>query len=520
MTDRRRVLAHSMHSLNGLSEGDEPSSLSAYEEQLPLLKPVSSSAASRCCFYFPRRYILVSLGFFACLNAYAIRTLLSVAILPMSEEFEWKSSQKGIILSSFFAGYILTQFPGGYLASRFGAKHVLAFGLFATATITILTPEAARLSWYLLVVMRVLAGFAQGITFPSLQAIFGVWAPPKERAIMTSMTYAGVPIGTCLAIGGGGLLADTDFLGGWPSIFYLFGGIGLLWVPAWLYFISSTPTLHPTISIEEREYLNAELPPREKSMSLMDVPWKDIFTCRAYWAGFLTSVANAWSFYTLLTWLPTYFENVLGTSVRTTGFLTIAPNMAQTIISVATGILADKILQRGWLGVTAVRKLSLTIASTISAATLVACGFSESFPVVLTLMTISVGAIGINAAGSSVNNLDIAPNYAGVLGGITNTAATVPGILSPTITGLILGEKETADVSRWRIVFYIAAGFYVAGMVVWWMWASGKQQIPRPTTTKDTKTEPTTREATAIIVTAEPLFLSIQGTDAYASEEV
>jgi hypothetical protein len=41
----------------------------------------------------------------------------------------------------------------------------------------------------------------------------------------------------------------------------------------------------------------------------------------------------------------------------------------------------------------------------------------------------------------SVNHLDIAPQYASVLMGLSNTFATLPGMISPALTGLIVQNK-------------------------------------------------------------------------------
>lgn len=41
----------------------------------------------------------------------------------------------------------------------------------------------------------------------------------------------------------------------------------------------------------------------------------------------------------------------------------------------------------------------------------------------------------------SVNHLDIAPQFASVLMGISNTVATLPGIISPILTGRIVRHK-------------------------------------------------------------------------------
>jgi ACS family sodium-dependent inorganic phosphate cotransporter len=41
----------------------------------------------------------------------------------------------------------------------------------------------------------------------------------------------------------------------------------------------------------------------------------------------------------------------------------------------------------------------------------------------------------------SVNHLDIAPQHAGVLMGLSNCVATLPGILSPIVTGFVVQNK-------------------------------------------------------------------------------
>ena len=48
-------------------------------------------------------------------------------------------------------------------------------------------------------------------------------------------------------------------------------------------------------------------------------------------------------------------------------------------------------------------------------------------------LTFSVGLSGMAAAGFNINHVDIAPQYAGVLMGITNLAATIPGIIGPLV---------------------------------------------------------------------------------------
>ena len=61
------------------------------------------------------RYTMVSLCALATFICYIDRVNISVAIIPMAEEFGWDQGTRGLILSSFFVGYLLTQIAGGWL---------------------------------------------------------------------------------------------------------------------------------------------------------------------------------------------------------------------------------------------------------------------------------------------------------------------------------------------------------------------------------------------------------------------
>ena len=65
----------------------------------------------------------------------------------------------GQVLGSFFYGYILTQIPGGLLAQKIGGRWVFGVGIMMTGVLTLLTPLAASVNVWFLVVVRALEGF-------------------------------------------------------------------------------------------------------------------------------------------------------------------------------------------------------------------------------------------------------------------------------------------------------------------------------------------------------------------------
>ena len=58
-----------------------------------------------------------------------------------------------------------------------------------------------------------------------MHSMWGRWAPPVERSFLISLNYAGSQFGTVISQPISGILCSTDFLGGWPSVFYLFGNV-------------------------------------------------------------------------------------------------------------------------------------------------------------------------------------------------------------------------------------------------------------------------------------------------------
>lgn len=56
-----------------------------------------------------------------------------------------------------------------------------------------------------------------------------------------------------------GLLAEYGFDGGWPSIFYVFGVVGVIWSIAFIWLVHEDPSSHPTIDEKEKKYILSSL---------------------------------------------------------------------------------------------------------------------------------------------------------------------------------------------------------------------------------------------------------------------
>ncbi|KAK3802944.1 hypothetical protein RRG08_051700 [Elysia crispata] len=385
-------------------------------------------------------------------------------------EFHWDEATQGNILGAFFYGYMVSQIPGGWLATRYGGKRVFGLGVLCTSVLTLLTPLAARTSLYLLIALRVVEGIGEGVTFPAMHSMYGLWAPVFERSKLVVFAYAGSDIGTVISLPISGVLCDSDIAGGWPSVFYLFGTLGVLWTICWMVFVHDSPASHPRISEVERTYIEGSI---GKVTNHSRPPWGKIFTSSAVWAIVAAHVASNWGLYVFLTCLPTYMKEILKFDIETNASLSAIPYALSWVIKSLSGPMADFVRRNGYLSTKNTRKLFNSLGSFLPAGLVLLVGVvgCNHVTAVLTL-TLCVGTSGFAGAGYSVNHLDISPRFCGILLAITNAFGTIPGFVSPLLVGFLTNNNQTRG--QWQIVFYISAAIYVVGASIFVFLAQGE----------------------------------------------
>jgi len=412
---------------------------------------------------WPRRYNVVMLSFVAVFICYIDRVNISVAIIPMAADLGWNMQTQGLVLSSFFIGYLLLQVAGGQLADRFGGKVVLAAGVLLWSLFTLLTPPAAMLGLGVLIATRILMGMGEAVTFPSIYSLYSRWVPLTERSRAVGLANSGIPLGTVFA------LVVTPYIVqayGWEWAFYLFGVLGAVWYLFWRRMVTALPAEHPDISPEELAVIDAGATPRA---STDKVPWKALMTSMPVWAIIVAHFCNNWSLYVLLSWLPTFVNKGLGVDYASVGWVTMIPHVASFLFLNVAGSVADRMIASG-MDVGRVRKIMQTIGFGGLAIALSIVGHVESAWMAIAVMTVGNALAAFVTGGFAVNHMDIAPKYAGTLMGITNTAGTIPGIIGVFVSGVILELTGS-----WALVFQVAAGLAVFGLVFFLLFASGKR---------------------------------------------
>ncbi|XP_065897728.1 sialin-like [Dysidea avara] len=497
-----------------MSSRDQDATRDVDSESVSLLSTIKSHKKKKLqwippCWYIDclpcikARYVLAFMLFLGICNVYALRVNLSVAIVQMTAKyphhgqrsFDWSNTEQGWVLASFFYGYIFTQLPGGWLATKFGGKYVFGIGVLVTSLLTLIIPQMAYLNLWALVACRFVIGFFEGVTFPAWNAMFGKWAPPLERTGMATIVLAGSIIGNIIAFPLSGVLCDTM---GWPWVFYCFGCAGVVWFVAWLFLVFDTPASHPRISPEEQHYIEVAIETEllKKSTSKdLPTPWKAIFTSPPFLGIIVGHFAGTWGFYTLITCLPTFLNQTLCLDIQKNGLYSAIPYMCMAVVSLSCGQVTDLLRQHKVVTTTVIRKINTTVSMIIPGIFLLLCGYYGSTTKwAIVFLSLAIGFIGFSGSGVSINNLDIAPKYAGILMGIANTIGTIPGFVGPQVAKFIAkkpsfetcndscndscNDPTTIEVYRqeWTLVFIIAAEVYVFGTIIYLLLGSGEKQ--------------------------------------------
>ena len=420
----------------------------------------------------PYRFKVVFLSFLAVFICYIDRVNISVAIIPMQEQFGWSESQVGIILGSFYFGYMITMILGGYLADKYGGKKVLGYALLIWSLFTIITPFFAYQGLWWLILIRILMGLGEGVTFPSWHAIYARWIPFQERTRAIGFTNSGIAAGTLFGFAVAALIIANY---SWEWVFYSFGLLGFFWYFFWNRIVTSFPEDNKLLSDEELHYIKTEAPSKESAPT---IPLLQLIRNAPFMAIAVATFCNNWSLYTFLSYLPKYVnapvaQGGMGIDLGSNVFIysILIPSLVAIFSLILGGFLADGLIKRGY-GLLNVRKSVNSIGFFGSALLLYLISLEDSLINVVILLSLINVCSGICAGGFGVNHADLGPKYTGSLVGIAGSIGMLAAIISPIAAGYILEITNS-----WSSIFYVCTFVLLFGGTFYLLFASVEKQF-------------------------------------------
>ncbi len=401
---------------------------------------------------WPEYYLVLLLLTAAVFISYIDRTTISVGAIAMQAQLGWSETDKGLVLSAFYVGYILLMLVTSALANRYGGWKVLGIAVLWWSLITALTPPAALVSFPALIAMRIALGLGEAAVFPASFNLIGRWVPPVRRTRAVALLTSAVPLSTVFALPMTGWLVHGF---GWPAPFYLFGALGLVWGVFWFTRVSGGHGPEETVD----------------SAAPAPIPWQRILRLLPVWAIIVNHFCYNWASYVLLAWLPSYLKSTFGVSLVNAGIYSAAPWLASFAMANAAGHAADRLLQAG-RSATFVRKLMQCTGLGLGALFLLTLPSAPSLGVAVALMCCATGSLALCASGFAANCLDVAPRHSDVLYGISNTVATLPGIIGVYLTGWLVDRSGS-----FAVPFYVTAAIALVGALMYLACATGERRI-------------------------------------------
>ena len=387
-----------------------------------------------------RPWGVVLLLFLAMALGYVHRVNLSSALPSMAAEFDWSATQLGQASAAFFWIYFILQVPAGYAADRWGVRFVFTAGFVIWCCATALTALATGFA--MLVGLRLLLGFGQSILTPAGLRYIRLSFPEEQRGTAVGVYMAGTKVGPAAGFVIAAYLLEAF---GWRGMFAVLGLGALPWLVPFLMRVKrDDPAARPA----RGAWAGAE----ERT-----VPTGEILRSPVIWGTVLGTFCYMYFVYYCMTWMPTYFKQQHGMSIKEQGWYSAVAFGGMAVVIVAAGRAADMLIRRGFDAV-AVRK-GFTIAGFVLAATQTIAAYTDSAQAMLFFAVFSLCGLGLMTANYWALTQTLIPGgRIAVVVGIQNTASNFAGAVSPWIAGWLVERTGSFDAPIRVAAFWLALG--------------------------------------------------------------
>jgi len=378
-----------------------------------------------------------------CIN-YVDRGNLSVAAATPAfrADLNIDSRDLGVLFSAFFFTYAACQILAGWLIDRYNVYHIITAGFALWSAATVMMGFAG--SFLALLVWRLALGAGEAVAYPAYSKILAANYVEHQRGLANSLIDAGSRTGPAVGVLAGGLIAARY---GWRMIFILIGLAGLLWLIPWLW---QTARLRPPAAITS------------KAHALNEPGLLDILKLRQAWGTFIGLFCLNYSWYFILSWLPTYLTTERRYSTRMMAWYGSLPFWAVAATSILAGWTSDRLIRRG---ATPTRVRLACLGGGLSLNTLMIPAYLIDDQVLsMALMTVACLSLGVASSNLwAVSQTLAGPGAAGKWTGLQNAFGNIAGIVSPYLAGWLV-----ARTGSFFMVFVVASAVALSGALSYW----------------------------------------------------
>ena len=379
------------------------------------------------------RFGILGLITLATMLNYVDRSVMGVAQPALVKELQIGPEVMGLIFSAFSWTYALAQIPGGLVLDRLGSRltYGLSLGLWSLATMVhgLMSSVAGLFS------ARLALGLAEAPCFPANSRILSTWFPQTERARANGVYAVGQYIGLGFMIP---LLTFIAATWGWRALFFIFGGVGVLFAFVW-HLAYREPHESRRVNQAELDHIAAGGGLAAKSAAI-SFSWASVGALMSKRQILGASIGQFCGNSTLvffLTWFPSYLATERGMDWIKSGFAASLPYIAASAGVLIGGAVSDLLIRRTG-SATLGRKLPI-ITGLLLTSTMVLANYVQSNALVIAIMSVAFFGQGMVNLGWTLI-ADVAPKQMiGLTGGVFNLCANLAGIITPLVIGFVVG---------------------------------------------------------------------------------
>ncbi|XP_057994015.1 probable anion transporter 4, chloroplastic isoform X2 [Hevea brasiliensis] len=254
--------------------------------------------------------------------------------------------------------------------------------------------------------------------------------------------------------------------GGIFGPFVIFGLSGFLWVLVWFSAISSTPYQSSQISRCELKYIMGKkqksFPTENNTKARVIPPFRRLLSKMPTWSLIIANAMHSWGFFVILSWMPIYFNSIFHVDLKRAAWFSAVPWSLMAFMGFLGGMWSDMLIRSG-MSVTLTRKIMQSIGFVGPGIALIGLTTAKSPSIASAWLTLGVALKAFSHSGFLVNLQEIAPQYSGVLHGISNTAGTLAAIVGTIGAGFFveLVGSFRGFLLLTSLLYFLSALFYI-----------------------------------------------------------
>ena len=395
------------------------------------------------------RYVIIGMLFMMAVVNYVDRGALSYTAEQLINQYGFTKSQWGSVLGYFGYGYMFGAVLGGTLSDRWGPRRIWIYAGVIWSVFEIATAYAGEIgiTWFGgsaiagFAAIRVMFGFAEGPAFSTINKSVSIWAAPRERALMSSLTLASTPVGAMITapISVGLLL----FTGDWRLMFMGVGLFSLVLILLFAAVFSDRPELSPHVNSAELAKINEAVPGLSQapiSEGSVTPSWFSFFTSPTLIFNTVGYFAFLYITFLLLTWTPKYLQEQFHYDLTSLWYIGMIPWLGSCLTVVIGGRISDRILSMTG-SLVAARSWFAATSFLLAGLCFIAIPWAESAAGVIALMTLANALNTLPNAVYWIVVIDTSPrSRTGTNSGIMHLFAASASIIAPTLTGYLVSS--------------------------------------------------------------------------------